>query len=65
MVTRNQARIDKLNTTKALDILTDNVDIINPDTLILRYFGWNKLYVTLTILSAAFWSLLLAYAFAK
>ena len=61
MVTRNQIKIDKLNTTKALDILADSVDTINANTLIHRYFGWNKLYVTLTILSAAFWSLLLAY----
>ena len=68
MVSRNQVKIDKskvskvgkLNATKALDMLTENVDIINANTLH-KYFGWNKLYVTLTNMSGAFWSLILAY----
>ena len=55
MVARNQIQIDKLDTTKAF----------NEGTLIHKYFGWNKIYITMTVISAAFWSLILAYGIYK
>ena len=61
MVNRNQLQFDKLNTSKALNMLNETVKAINSGTLIHKYFGWNKLYMTLTMMSAAFWSIVLAY----
>jgi hypothetical protein len=65
MVSKNQINIDRLNTTKALDMLNETVNEINSYTLVHKYFGWNKFYVTLTLISAAFWALILAYGIFK
>ena len=65
MVNKNQIKMDQLNTTKAINMLKNTVHTINSGTLIHKYFGWNRVYVTLTMMSAAFWSLVLAYGIYK
>ena len=65
MVARNQIQIDKLNTTKAFNELKKSLNKIHEGTLIHKYFGWNKIYISMTVISAAFWSLILAYGIYK
>lgn len=60
MIKSNHLNLDKLNTSKAVELLEKSVNTIKDGTLIDTSFGWNHTYLSLTLFSATMWILVIA-----
>ena len=61
MIKSNHLNLDKLNTSKAVELLKKSVNSIKDGTLIDKSFGWNHAYLILTLFSTTMWILVIAY----